>query len=104
MLIEFTNPVTGFAYLPKHNQPVRIDTERLPREAAAALERLVEGAHFFDVPATVGGPVDRPDRLTYTITVEDRGRRHTVRAVTPFEDPALQELIKHLKARAAGPG
>jgi hypothetical protein len=105
MLIDFTNPVTGLAYLPKRNQPVRIDTAQLTPAAAAVLERLVAAANFFQLPATVGPTPAAPDRLIYTITVEDQGRRHTVRAVTPFENPALQELIRHLKGHAAaGPG
>ena len=102
MRIEFTNPLTGMAYLPKANQPIVIDTEQLPPGEAEDLERLVTVTDFFNLPATGGAPPTRPDPLTYTVTVEDRGRSHTVRVVAPTENPALQELIRHLKARAAG--
>jgi hypothetical protein len=46
----------GIAYFPGLSQPVTIDSEALSQQQGAELKRLVEAAHFFDLPANVGRP------------------------------------------------
>jgi hypothetical protein len=109
MRIDFAQ-AGGIAYFPGLNKPVTVEVDHLPKDEAEELKRLVEAARFFDLPAAVGAPArGAADYQHYILTVEDGGRRHTVRVLVPVEDPVLQELAravqKHVKAaRAAGRG
>jgi hypothetical protein len=91
----------GFAHFPGLSRPVRVDTAELAPEEAARLKGLVERARFFEQPAEVGAPSPgAADLRSYTITVEDGRRTHTVRTSDALTDPALRDLIDHLRARA----
>jgi hypothetical protein len=90
----------GFAYLPGLSQPVTIDTDVLSPEEAGKLERLVEAAGFFGLPATSGPPRGGADLRTYTISVSSSGRSHTVKVVEPVENPQLQALVDYLGEKA----
>jgi hypothetical protein len=91
------------------NKPVTVEVDQLDKEGTQELKRLVEAARFFDLPANVGAPArGAADYQHYILTVEESGRRHTVRLLVPVEDPALLDLVqavrKHVKAaRAANP-
>jgi hypothetical protein len=91
----------GFAHFPGLSRPVRIDTAELAAEQADQLEGLVERARFFDQPPEVGSPPPgAADLRSYTITVQDGDRTHTVKTSDALADPALRELLEHLRARA----
>jgi len=90
----------GFAYLPGLSKPVTIDTDGLTPEEAGKLERLVEAAGFFELPATSDPPRGGADLRTYTISVTSSGRGHTVRIVEPVENPQLQALVDYLSEKA----
>ena len=49
MRIDFTQG-GGLAYFPGLNKPVTIEVDRLDASEAEELKRLVEAAHFFDLP------------------------------------------------------
>lgn len=93
----------GIAYFPGLSQPFTVDTASLPPQEAAELEALVRSARFFTRPARIGavGP-GAADYRTYTISVEDVGQSHTIKAIEPIEDPSLQALIDRLRARQRG--
>jgi hypothetical protein len=105
--IEFTQS-GGLAYFPGLHRPVTIEVDRLEAGEAEELKRLVEVAHFFDLPSVIGAPArGAADYQHYVITVEESGRQHTVRVLIPVENLPLQDLIqavqKQVKAdRAAG--
>lgn len=109
MRIEFTES-GGLAYLPGLNKPVTIDVDCLDAGEAEQLRRSIEAARFFELPAAIGATTrGAADYQHYTLTVEDGGRRHTVRILVPVEDPALQDLVRTVRkyvkaARAAGRG
>ena len=109
MRIDFTQG-GGLGYFPGLNKPVTIEVDRLEASEAEELKRLVEAAHFFDLPATIGAPArGAADYQYYILTVEDSGRRHTVRIFIPAEDVTLQELMQAVQkqvkaARAVGRG
>ena len=89
MRIEFTQE-GGLAYFPGLNQAVTIDVDRLDAGAAEELKRLVEAAHFFDLPSAIGAPArGAADYQHYVITVEESGRQHTVRILIPVENVPL---------------
>jgi hypothetical protein len=109
MRIEFAQ-TGGIGYFPGLNKPVTVDVDRLDQAQAEELKRLVEAARFFDLPDSIGAPARGAADYQYDLlTVEDGGRRHTVRVLVPVEDPILLELVqaiqKHVKAaRAEGRG
>lgn len=98
MRIEFSTQ-GGVAYFPGLAKPVVIDTSELPAEEAAAIERLVDAARLWQQPAQPSGLPRGADLRQYTITVEDRDKRHTVRLHDPIADPALAALVSHLQAK-----
>ncbi|MGH8059483.1 MAG: protealysin inhibitor emfourin [Candidatus Entotheonellia bacterium] len=100
MRIEFKME-GGIAHFPGLSRPVTIDSDTLPGPEADTLRRLVDAAHVFDLPAVAGTPAPgAADYYRYTVTIEDEGRRHTVQATEPVEDPALRELLGFLRSKA----
>jgi hypothetical protein len=100
MRIEFSTE-GGIAYFPGLSQPVSIDSEQLSQQEGAELKRLVEAAHFFDLPAKVGRPAPgAADYRQYNVTIEAGQRRHTLHATEPIEDAELRRLIAFLSAKA----
>lgn len=103
MRIQFTRE-GGFAAFPGLSKPITIDTATLPRQVAAPLEQLVESTQFFTRPAEINQPpAGAADYRQYTITVEDGGRRHTVRLTEPVTDPQLEALLDAVQAAARSP-
>ena len=100
MLIQF-QVEGGLAHFPGLSQPVTFDTAKLPKAEAAELRQLVDAAQFFDLPATAGSRRGAADYRQYTITVEQGGRRHTVRLADPIEGEALQALVDYLSREAS---
>lgn len=92
----------GIAHFPGLSQPITIDTASLNPPEAAELEGLVHGARFFTRAAQIGGKPGAADYRTYTISVEDAGQAHTIKAIEPIEDPSLQALVDRLNARQKG--
>jgi hypothetical protein len=90
----------GIAYFPGLSKPMIIDSAELPEQEANELKRLVNAAHFFDLPAVIGSPPrGAADYRQYTITIEDDRKQHTVRLTDPIEDPNLEALLTYLKTR-----
>jgi hypothetical protein len=89
----------GIAHLPGLSEPVTIDTDELPAEQANELERLIEAADFFELPATSAPPPGAADYQQYTISVTTPSRSHEVRLTDPIENPRVRELVNHLRAK-----
>ena len=96
MTIEFSTS-GGVAYFPGLAAPFKVDTADLPADRRSTVERLVEEANFFDQPADAPQPSRGADYQTYTITIKDGDRTHTVRLVDPIKDPALASLVQALQ-------
>jgi len=111
MRIEFSQS-GGIVHAPGLQRPVAIDADGLPADQREALERLVDAARFFELPAKVGVAAQgAADCQYHTLCIERGGRRHTVQALVPAEDEGLRALIdevrRHVKAarrRARNPG
>lgn len=100
MRIQFSTE-GGLAYFPGLRKPVTIEVADLPEGEARAVRGLVADANFFDLPPEVGAaPRGAADMQRHTITVEDAGRRHTVRVAEPGGD-ALGKLLGKLRLLAA---
>lgn len=88
----------GMAYIPGLSRPIIIDSDTLPPQEAEELRRLVDDAHFFDLPPVFNVPAPgAADYRQYTITVEDGKKHHTIQAVDPITDPHLQALLRFLQ-------
>ena len=100
MRIEFARE-GGIAYIPALAAPVTIDTATLAPEQARALEALVEHASFFTLPEQVGErPRGAADMYTYTITVHDQGRSHTIHVADAGELPGVAALVRACQQQA----
>ena len=90
----------GIASFPGLSKPIMIDSDQLPEQESDELKRLVNAAHFFDLPTTMGLPSPgAADYRQYTITIQDEGKQHTVYVTDLVEDPNLQALLTYLRAR-----
>lgn len=88
----------GFAPLPALSRPITIDTTTLNPQLVQQLESLVRDAAFFDRPAFINTTAKgAADYRTYTITVQDGPRVHTVSLTDPISDPSLEQLVSHLQ-------
>jgi hypothetical protein len=90
----------GFAYFPGLYKTVTIDTDELSAEEANEIERLIEAAHFFDLPAAAPPPRGAADYFQYTISVATPERHYTVRLTDPIRDPNAQALVNYLNEKA----
>jgi hypothetical protein len=98
MKITFTAS-GGFAHVPALSRPVVTDTAQLDPRIAQQLESLVRESRFFEQPARVSSPAKgAADYRTYTITVEDGQRVHTVELTDPITDANLERLVSSLQA------
>ncbi len=104
MQIKFTQE-GGVGYFPVLSKPVTIEVDSLEQGEAEELKRLIESAHFFELPANVGTPPPpgAADYQHYTITIEKSGRSHSVRVSVPVKDEAVQNLVSamHKQVKAA---
>lgn len=88
----------GFGYFPGRNQQIAIDTAEMSGEDALVLENLVNSARFFEQPEALRTP-GAADYRSYSITVRDGDRSHTISVSDPVHDPAIQALIDYLGSR-----
>jgi hypothetical protein len=91
----------GFAYFPKLNRPIVTDTEQIESRIAKQLASLVRESHFFDQPARADTAAKgAADYRTYTITVQDGPRVHSVQFTDPITNAYLERLVSRLQAMA----
>jgi hypothetical protein len=74
----------------------KIDTAELPPDEAHKLEEMVEASDFFNLPTATSRPMRGADRLEYRVTVEKKGRQHTVTMTDMGVPEALQPLLDYL--------
>ncbi|MGM9488221.1 protealysin inhibitor emfourin [Ideonella sp. YS5] len=100
MKIEFSQS-GGFGYIPGLQKPVVVDVDRLGPADQDELKKLISAADFFAQPKTVGTPAKgAADYQHNIVTVEDSGRRHTVKILVPSEDAALRALVHAIQRHA----
>ena len=93
----------GFVFVPALGRPVTLDTAQMGAHAGRELELLVHDARFFDQPAAVAPPEGAADYQTYTLTVDDGRRAHTIQFTDPITDLALGRLVSQLQTLARPP-
>ncbi len=95
MRVRFQNS-EGLVFLSRTKAPVMIDAGTLGEADRRALEQLVRDARFFDLPARVPALRGAADAICH-ITIEDRGREHSVSVSDPVQGPALRKLVDRLR-------
>jgi hypothetical protein len=99
MRVTFTTE-GGISFFPGLSRPVTIDATALTNEERNELEHLIDEARFFALPGETGKPAKgAADYRQYTITVEEQGQRHTVKASDPVDDLKLRNLIGFLQRK-----
>jgi hypothetical protein len=94
----------GLASLPGLQQSTVIDSRDLLPAEAAELGRLLDAAHFFELPEDCRAlHPGAADYRQYAISVENADRRHTVRLADPVENPQLGALLDLLRRYAKRP-
>jgi hypothetical protein len=78
--------------------PKVVDADKLPKEAAAELSRLIAEAAAEKAPAKESAPA--PDAMSYTITVENGERSTTLRQSDATMSPSFSALLNWLEARS----
>jgi hypothetical protein len=91
---------SGLTLLSGRTAEVTIEVGTLSEDQRRRLEQLVSDARFFELPARLPAPRGAVDR-SCEITIEDRGRLHSVSVSDPVPGPALQRLINCLHTFAA---
>ncbi|MBX3084873.1 MAG: hypothetical protein KF716_24775 [Anaerolineae bacterium] len=91
----------GFVFMPGLHTVKEVNTKTLPPKIAKTLKRLVTKADFFSLP-TKQPEVAKgaADYRTYTITIEDDGKRHSVETPEITENEALRDLIEFVEKSA----
>lgn len=95
MRVRFQNS-EGLVFLSRARPAVTIDAGTLGEADRRALEQLVTEARFFDLPARVPGLRGGQDAACQ-ITIEHRGREHSVSVSDPVQGPALRRLVDRLR-------
>lgn len=83
----------GFAGLRKERA---VETERLPARRRVTIERLIERATFFQLPARLVSGL--PDVIQYRVQIEDETRIHEVL----FDDEEAPEPLRELVVLVLG--
>jgi hypothetical protein len=78
---------------------VRVETQSLPREVREPLEGLVQDSGFFSLPGKFPKPGKGADYFTYSITVDDGKRVHTVQVSEPSLPDSLRPLVREVSKR-----
>jgi hypothetical protein len=78
---------------------VTIDLDELSNEQAELLDKLLDKADFFDLPADMTQPA-MPDSFTYNITVNSPKGRHSVRVGDTTASDDLRPLLDELSRQA----
>ncbi|HEY9632171.1 MAG TPA: protealysin inhibitor emfourin [Coleofasciculaceae cyanobacterium] len=77
-----------------------VDTTTLPDNEANQLRQLVDAADFFRLPKTITSKSPQPDRFQYQLTLEDKGKQHTVEVGEQAVPGTLRPLLEWLMAAA----
>ena len=96
----YFKPEGGFGFFPGLQQPLELNSDKLPTEEADHLKNLVDNACFYTLPPLP--PKDSSsgaDRKQYTIRVEDQDREHSVKVSDTALDAELQCLVDYLSSK-----
>jgi hypothetical protein len=84
-----------------------LDTASLPPDEAHDVQKMIEKAGFFTLPASTPALTRGADAFQYVVTVKADGKQHTVRmsdmAIPDALWPLIEYLTKVAKEKRRGP-
>ena len=80
-----------------------LDSSQLSPEDGKELDRLVDSAGFFDLPANVRAERPGADRFQYKLTAKDGPREHTVAIDDAAVPETLRPLLNFVAAKTSKP-
>ncbi len=79
--------------IPGLSKPIVLDSDTLLHQEAEEMRQLVTAARFFELPAQQPQPQRGADYRTYTISIENGERHHSVQFTELVTDPHLRNLL-----------
>jgi hypothetical protein len=79
-----------------------VDTGTLPLTEAKKVQQLVESAGFFSLPEKFPTPQKGADYYTYSLTIEQENRSHSIEVSEPAAPESLRPLIRYLMSPKKG--
>ena len=89
--LERTGGFAGIA------QTKTIDADKMPNETHQQLTDLLIAVDFFNLPIHFDSQSLRPDRFYYSLTVEDKGQKHTVSFSETTASSELKAILNILQ-------
>ncbi|HEY3289014.1 MAG TPA: protealysin inhibitor emfourin [Anaerolineae bacterium] len=77
-----------------------VDSDALGPDDARRFQQLVTSCQFFSLPNTIAASKPMPDRFSYTVTIEDNGRSHTVTVGETSVSGNVKSLLDFLTTKA----
>ncbi len=75
-----------------------VDSANLPPEEASELSKLIETAHFFELPAVLRAIQPGADRFQYRLKVKTESQEHSVELDEAATPEGLRPLLNWLMA------
>jgi hypothetical protein len=91
MQVKTEGGITG--PIPGLSKPIVLDSNALPPQEAEEMRQLVIAAHFFELPVQQPKPQRGADYRSYTISIENGERHHSVQFTELVADPHLRNLL-----------
>ena len=91
MQVKTEGGITG--PIPGLSKPIVLDSNALPPQEAEEMRQLVTAAHFFELPVQQPKPQRGADYRSYTISIENGERYHSVQFTELVADPHLRNLL-----------
>jgi len=86
----------GIAHFPGLAAPRTVDVSTLPSDRQQEIQKLLDAAQFFALPRRAPARRGAADYQTYTISVADGARQHTIEVSDPVP-PDLARLLDVLR-------
>ncbi|MFS2155896.1 protealysin inhibitor emfourin [Pseudomonas sp. Pseusp122] len=83
----------GVAYFPGLSKPRTLDVESLSDADQQELRQLVEASGFFHLSGDSPSGHLAPNCLSYTLSISEEGRQHTVCLTEPGKAGPLENLL-----------
>ena len=83
----------GVAYFPGLSKPRTLDVESLSDADQQELRQLVEASGFFHLAGDSPSGQQASDCLSYTLSISEEGRQHTICVIAPCKAGPLENLL-----------
>lgn len=93
----------GIVYFPALAKPRTLADGDLDEAERGTLAALIKAADFFNLPPDMtGAQPGAADHQSYTLSIEQDGKQHTVRFDDLTDDPQLMDLLGFIQSKLGG--